>query len=159
MAIPLVVNGNTYLYPEDAQSPDWGEQATAWSVAVTGVLDEVQGTGDILQTVASIANNITSPANVIGLSFSPLQVRGAVVEYSVYRVTTGGGAMEAVETGVMYPGYLSVANTWDMPVIGGQGAGIAFSITPAGQVTYTTTNFTGSGYSGTIHFRAKSLLQ
>lgn len=159
MATPLVVAGNTYLYPENDDNSPWGEDATAWAVAVTGVLGEVQGTGDIQQSVATIANNISSPTNVIGLSFSPVTVRGAIVEYTVYRNTTSAGATEAVEVGTMYPGYKNVANNWDMPIVGGGGSGVIFSITSSGQIQYTSTNFTGSSYSGIIHFRARALLQ
>lgn len=159
MPVPLVVNGNTYQYPADNDNADWGEQATAWAQAVTGVLQEVVGSGDITQTVSSIANNVSSPAAVTGLAFNPTLVQGAIVQYAVYRVTGGAGAMEAVETGIMYPGYLPVAGTWDLPIAGGQGAGVTFTINTNGQVLYTSTNFTGSGYVGTITFRAQALLQ
>lgn len=159
MPIPLVVGGNTYLYSENMENAPWGEENTAWAVAVTNVLSEVQGTGDIEQTIASIGNNIISSTNVAGLVFSSLTTRGAVVEYTVYRVTSGSGASEAVEVGTMYPGYLSVANTWEMPVIGGQNSGVVFTINNNGQVQYTSSALTGSSYSGTITFRARALLQ
>ncbi len=159
MATPLVVAGNTYLYPENDDNSPWGEEATSWAVAVTGVLGEVQGTGDIQQSVSTIANNISSPTNVIGLSFSPVAIRGAIIEYTVYRNTTGGGATEAAEVGTMYVCYKNIANSWELTVVGGGNAGVTFAITSAGQVTYTSTNFTGSSYSGICHFRARALLQ
>lgn len=157
--IQLIVNGQTYLYPENRDSPPWGEEATAWAQAVTNTLLSIAGSGDILETTANIANNQVAPANVVGLNFDPSLIRGGVVTYSVYRVTTSTGAMEAVETGTMYLGYLSNAASWDLAVVGGQGAGITFSVTSGGQVQYTTTNFTGSNYSGTMKFVAKALTQ
>lgn len=155
--IQLIVNGKTYDYPENRDSPGWGEEATAWATAVTNVLSNVVGNGDILQTAASIANNQVAAANVSGLIFDPTVVRGAIVEYSIYRVTTSAGATEAVEVGTMYLGFKSTANTWDISVVGGSGAGVTFSITAGGQVQYTSTNFTGSTYSGTMKFRARAL--
>lgn len=157
MAIQLVVNGVTYNYPVNRESPSWGEDASAWAQAVTSALGNVAGANDILQTSATIANNISSPTNITGFSFDPLAVRGAICEYSVYRVTTGGGATELVETGTIYLSYKSTASTWDIVVVGGAGAGVTFSITNGGQVQYTSTNISGSSYSGTIKFRARSL--
>lgn len=156
--IQLIVNGQTYEYPTNRQEPGWGEDATAWAQAVTNSLLSVVGDGDILQTAANITNNQVSSTNINGLIFDPTIVRGAVVEYSVYRVTTGTGATEQGETGTMYLTFLSTANSWDMAVLGSDSAGIFFSITNAGQVQYTTTNFTGSAYSGVIKFRARALL-
>ncbi len=159
MATPLVVAGSTYLYPENDDNSPWGEQATAWAVAVTGVLEEVQGTGDIQQSVATIANNVSSAANVAGLAFSPVLVRGAIIEYTVYRNTTGSGATEACEVGTMYICYKNVANSWDLTIVGGGSSGVTFSITSAGQVQYVSSNFTGSSYTGVTHFRARALTQ
>ncbi len=156
---PLLVNGNTYNYPLNNDNAPWGEDSTAWSVAVTEVLNSVVGTGDIVPTVALIVNNQVSPANITGLIFSPTIIRGAIVEYVVYRNSTGSGATEAVEVGTMYVSYKSVATQWDVAVIGGQGASVTFSITNAGQIQYTSSNFTGSTYSGTIKFRARAFVQ
>lgn len=157
--IQLIVNGQTFDFPEQSDSPPWGDNVTDWAQAVTDVLANVTGTGDILQTTAAIANNQSSAANINGLSFDPGVVRGAVIEYTVYRVTTGIGASESVETGTIYLGYRSTANDWFISVVGGGGAGVTFSITSAGQVQYTSTNFSGSSYSGSIKFRARALTQ
>jgi hypothetical protein len=159
MAIPLIVAGQEYLYSENRDNPGWGEGNTAWSVAVTNVLQSLAGTGDILQTPANINNNQIVATSIPGLSFDPTQVRAAIVEYSVYRVTTGVGATELVESGTMYPAYKSVAAVWDMPIVGGQGAGVQFSILPSGQIMYTSSNMSGSNYSGLIKFRARAFTQ
>jgi hypothetical protein len=157
MSLPLVVNGQTYNYPENRDSPSWGEEATAWASAVTSLLANVTGSGDIAPTSANIANNQSSVANVIGLSFDTSTVRGAIVEYSVYRNSTLAGATELVETGTMYLGYKSVAATWEIAIVGSAGAGTTFSITNTGQVQYTSTNMTGSAYAGVIKFRARAI--
>lgn len=154
--IQLIVNGQTYNYPENRESPSWGEDATAWAEAVTEVLANTVGPGDIVLTSANVANNQVAAANITGLSFDTGTIRASIVEYSVYRVTTGSGATEAVEVGTMYLGYKSTAATWEIAVVGAAGAGMTFSITNTGQVQYTSTNFTGTGHSGIIKFRARA---
>lgn len=155
----LVVNGQNYLFPEESDSPPWGSLVTDWATAVTGVLGEVVGPGDIVETSAAINNNVTSPTNVTALSFSSASIRGAIVDYTVYRVTTNPGAQELVEVGNMYLSFKSTANTWGIVVVGGQGAGVTFSMTTSGQVQYISTNMTGLNYSGVIKFRARALVQ
>lgn len=157
--IQLVVNGQTYNYPENRDSPSWGEEATAWAEAVTDVLNNFVGDGDIIPTVATISNNQSSATNIAGLFFNTASVRGAIVEYTIYRNTTGIGATELIETGSMYLGYKSVAGTWTLSILGTGGAGVTFSVLNTGQVQYTSTNITGSSYSGTIKFRARALTQ
>lgn len=159
MAIQLIVNGETFNYPQNRDNPGWGPDATDWATAVTNVLQSLAGTGDILQTPANINNNQVVAASIPGLSFDPTQVRAAIVEYSVYRVTTGVGATELVESGSMYPAFKNVAGVWDMPIVGGQGAGIQFTILPSGQIMYTSSNISGSNYSGLIKFRARAFTQ
>ena len=160
MSVVLTVAGNSYDYPTDGQNADWGAEASDWAVAVTNVLNEVIGTNDILLTSANIGNGQTSQ-NIIGLVFDPTSVRGAVITYTVYRTITGAAPQELVEIGQMFPAFKNIANTWDMPVIGGQGAGIAFSILPSGQVQYSTTSLVSVGgvHTGIIKFSAKVLPQ
>lgn len=159
MSVQLTINGITYNYPANNDSPPWGEEATDWATAVTDTLQNIQGTGDILQTVFPIANNVASVTNVIGLFFDPTTVRGAIIEYSVYRVTTSTGATELTEVGTLYIGYKNTANTWFISNVGGGFAGVTFSVTSGGQVQYVSTNMTGSTYSGIMHYRARALTQ
>lgn len=85
MPTPLVVNNNTFEYPIPGDEPGWGEGATGWAVEVTDVLSNLQGTDDIPETTFSVANNVASPANVVGLLFNSSTVRAGVIDYSVYR--------------------------------------------------------------------------
>lgn len=157
--IQLTVAGQVYNYPSENDSPNWGEEATAWAQGVTDALGAVFGPFDIPETIATIANNQVVPANVIGLSFDTTKVRGSIVTYTVYRVSTGSGAMEAGETGTMYLTYLNNTNVWNISVVGGSFGQVQFSITVNGQIQYTSSNFTGTGYSGVMHFKASSLAQ
>ena len=156
MPVPLIVNNTTYEYPQNRDVPGWGSEATEWAQAVTLVLGSIAGPQDILNTVANISNNqvLAPPATsglVSGLSFDPTIVRGARVDYNVYRVTS---AQELVEQGIMLITYKPVANTWDLVITSSQSAGITFTISSSGQIYYTTTNMSGINYNGSITFRA-----
>ena len=161
MAIELTINGLTYSFPANRDSPGWGTEVTEWAQAVSDALGSVVGTGDIVQTAFGLNNNQSSPSNVTGLSFDSAQIRGAIVDYSIYRVTNGVGATELVEAGTLYASYKSTAAVWEMAQVGvGAGTtGVTLSITNTGQVQYTSTNLSGGNYVGTMHFRARSLTQ
>lgn len=156
--IQLVVAGQVYNFPSPNDPPNWGEEVTDWAQAVTDALTAVFGPNDIAQTISPI-NNTGTLANVIGLFFDPTQVRSAIVEYSIYRASTGGGATELAETGVLYLTYFSVANRWDIANSYGGNANITFTMTPGGQLQYTATPITGTVVSSTIHFSAKAFAQ
>jgi hypothetical protein len=159
MSIPLVVNGDVFQYPQNRDPAGWGPNATGWAQAVTTVLGSLNGPADILNTVATVANNQTTSlpniAGIIpGLSFDPTIVKGARVDYNVYRNTSTN---ELVEQGIMLISYKPIAATWDLVIQSSQTANITFSISSTGQLYYTTDNMPGTNYSGTITFRAIAL--
>jgi hypothetical protein len=156
LAKNLTVDGTTYEFPENRDSPGWGEDATAWAEAVTDVLGNVSGQGDILQSSAIINNNISSATNVTGFFLDPSVLRGAVCEVSIYRSTS---TEEAVEVLSIFAGYKSVAGTWEFVQIGGGSSGVTLTITNAGQVQYVSSNMSGTSYTGTVKFRARALTQ
>jgi hypothetical protein len=157
LATELVVSGTTYEYPTNREAPGWGEEATAWAVAVTAVLQNITGTGDILQTSASISDSQTTFANISGFNFDPNTVRGAIIEYSIYRSSSAG---EAAEAGQMMIVYKDDAATWDIAQYYAGNSGVEFQITSAGQVQYkvpAANALGGSGYAGTMKYRARAL--
>lgn len=156
----LVVNNNTFAYPVAGDEPGWGEAATGWAVEVTAVLDSLSGTNDIPQTSFNIANNTSSPAEVTGLLFNPASVRSAVVEYSVYRHTDSNELAEKGTLELIYKNGGTTNAKWTIGrVFFGDDGGMIFTMTDAGQVQYTSTNVTGTTYTGTMHFSARVTLQ
>ncbi len=107
-------------------------------------------TGDIGETTFAAANNVSSPANVTGLSFSSA-VRGARIYATVsIDATTNLYAIFILEV---------VQRDSDWVISGtstGDNTGINFTITTGGQVQYTSTNLSGF-VSNTIKFRAYAL--
>lgn len=160
MPINLNVNNNNFAYPSDGDEPGWGNAATGWAEEVTTVLSGVQGSDDILPTSFNVANNIASPADVVGLIFNPTTVRSAEVSYSIYRRTDTN---ELAETGRMLVVYKNGGNTGEKWSVGqtilGDDSGVVFTMTDAGQIQYTSNDVTGSNYVGQIRFYAKSITQ
>lgn len=104
--------------------------------------------GDINETSFAAANNVSSPANVTGLAFAAASVRSFKALVSV----------ELDATADLYESFELVGvnknGSFDMAVSAvGDDSGVAFSITSAGQVQYTSANSAGF-VSNTIRFRA-----
>lgn len=155
MSVNLTVNGTTFAYPQNGEEPGWGESASAWAEEVTEVLNSVLGTNDIIQTSFNIANNQAAAANVTGLVFNTAAVRAVIVEYSIYRTTNTN---EIAESGLLNAVYKSTAATWELSQISVGDAQVTFSVTSAGQFQYTSTNLAGTGYSGLMKFRARTVI-
>lgn len=150
----LVIDGITYAYPESGEV-GWAAPATDWAEAVTDKISEINVVGDLSpNALFTIINNQAAPANVSGLSFNVLQIRGVVIEYSIYRNTS---TTEKAETGTLYLIYKTVAASWEWArTYSGEG-GVNFSVTNAGQVQYTSDSMGGTGYVGNIRYRARVL--
>jgi len=154
----LTVNNTPYNYPTSGDEPGWGNDATGWATGVTEVINDFLGPDDILQTAFNLANDQAAPTDVVGLTFNAATVRSAVIDYSVYRISDANptGNTESGQMHIVYDG----AAGWSIG-IGGivENAGVAFTITAAGQIQFTSTDIGALNYSGTMKFRAKALAQ
>lgn len=158
----MTVNNTVFQYPSPGDEPGWGEAATSWAQEVTDVLNSLLGPDDILETSFNINNNVSSATNITGLLFNTASARGAIIEYSIYRVSTLNPSGNA-ETGIMtliYDDSASAGNKWTLTIgnIAG-GSGVHFSITDTGQLQYTSTDIDSVGYSGVVKFKARALQQ
>jgi hypothetical protein len=158
MPIPLTITGTVYQYPVVGEDPGWGEDGTAWAVAVTNALNDLLSPSDILETVFNINHGpLTIPITITGLSFSGLVVRAANVDYVIQR-PSGTSPNPIVESGTLYATYDAGNLTWNLAQkIHDGSSGVTFSITNTGQVQYLCNNVGGTGPVGTITFRAKTL--
>jgi hypothetical protein len=154
MSVTLVVNNTPFEYPEQGEQQPWGEAATGWAAEVTKVLASVNGPADVLETSATIANNVTTPTDIAGFFFDATQVRSFAVRGNVYRTHSSSEKSEEFLLVGLYQG----GSGWIFQQEGIGDAGISFSITPAGQVQYTSSNLAGTPYSGLIKFRGVGLL-
>jgi hypothetical protein len=105
---------------------------------------------DILETSFSAANDQTTPADVTGLAFSSSSVRGFEALVTVAIDATSDRFETFHLLGV------NKGSGFDMSVTSvGDDSGVVFSITPSGQVQYTSTDVAGF-VSNTVKFRART---
>lgn len=152
MAIPVVVKGLTFLIPETSERR-WGDETTNYLVTLGTAINDITSVGDIPLLSIPINNNQTTLINVDNLSFETTQVRHAIIEYSVYRVTS---SEEVSQCGNLLITYKNNAATWELIDNTVGDAGVSFTITTAGQVQYTSTNMAGTGYQSKMSFRARA---
>lgn len=132
-----------------------GEATTNISAHLKGIDTALAtaGGGETTGTT-TIANNQSTAANVTGLSFSGASVRTATIRYSIARATA---TAEENCFGELDISYNTIAGTWVMSnEASNSNAGIVFDVTNAGQVTYTSSNISGTGYVGTIRWSVKT---
>jgi hypothetical protein len=156
MATQVTINGSTFNIPNQGSNPPWGEELSDLLIALVNVVNSTSGSADILLTNFNVANNQASAANVTGASWDTSQVRSFIMEYSIYRSST---TTEMSEVGNLYGTYKTSSGTWDISQTYGGTSGIVFSITPAGQLQYISSNFSGSSYVGKLKFKALAFLQ
>lgn len=153
MSTELTVGSETFNYPENNQSPGYGEDAHDWAVAVTSTLSTISGPNDITISSDTIANNQSSSVAIVGLQFGTAAVRSFEITYIVYRTSDSS---TVTESGKMFGTY-DGSSSWAFTVETIGDAGMAFEITAAGQVKYYSTDHTGTNYSGLIKFKASTL--
>lgn len=137
--------GNGYFLDEDDMVSDDATKVPSQQ-SVKAYVDNNSGNvsaGDIKETSFSMVDNQVTPANVTGLAFANGTVRSFDCQISIVR----GATYEVYRLLGVQKGA-----SWDMAQEStGDDCGIAFSITAAGQIQYTSTS-TGSG--ATSKFRA-----
>lgn len=111
------------------------------------------------ETLFTIANNISAPADITGLLFDKTVVGSAIITYWIKRYTTGAGATNLTEAGTMIATWDLATSTWKL-IPGPAGpdyAGVDFTITSAGQVKYVSSNITGTANTSKMKFKATSM--
>ena len=155
----LVVGNQSFNYPDPGTEAGWGEDATGWASAVTQALSALINTGDILPTSFTIQNSVSSVQDVTGLFFSSGVVRSANINYAIYRTsnTTVPGIAESGVILLDLNDTGTTGNKWQMTVQKNGEAGVTFSVTDSGQITYTSSDIGLAGYIGVMKFSAKTL--
>ena len=111
----------------------------------------LKSTGDISETSYSITNSQTSAHNITGFAFDNAIVRSFEAEVSV-KIDADTDLFEKVSISGIHK-----SADWEISIRSlGDSTGIVFSITSAGQLQYTSLNYTGF-VSGVIKFRATTL--
>lgn len=158
MSKNVTVGNQDFEIPEVGQNAGYAEELTDFFVALSDALASVQGPNDISLTTSVINNNITTPSPIPGFSFSTASVRSIRAEYLVERFTTTP-AQKFVENGLITGNY--DGSNWTIASSFTGEAGITFSISPAGQMLYVSSDIslsgTAIGYVGSIRFKASTV--
>lgn len=151
----IQVGNQTFELPITGKNPDWGEEVSAILEALAESSQVVQGPNDVLLSSANILNNQTAPVNFGNLAFNTANVLSIDIDYFIIRRFDPGTGPEAItENGKIYANF--DGSNWKLSQTGTGEVGIAFTITPAGQIQYSSTDI--SGYiSGTARFRARTI--
>lgn len=119
------------------------------SGVLSWALVPVPSTGDINETSFSASNNVSSAANVTGLAFASASVGSFDAMVQVYV-----NASTPLRQVFNIQGSQTGAGGWKLTQSStGDESGFIFTITSAGQVQYTNSNYTGFS-AATIKFRA-----
>jgi len=159
MSKTVIINNISFEIPEVGEE-NYGEELTAYLVEIANVLNTTQGPLDVTTTDFTFVNNQATPANVTGLSFATSNVAQATITY----VITRDNGTKITEAGEMYAfqgdsGWeLSRGNAQSDSTLFDGDCGIEFSITSAGQVQYTSQDYSGQ-ISGVITFKASTMEQ
>jgi hypothetical protein len=101
------------------------------------------------QSSLAIANN-TGPATVTGLIFNSTNIASARVLYHLERRTD---TQDVTEHGELHIAFDNENTAWSVVNVShGDDAEVVFSITPSGQVEYTSNDLTGATYSGKLRW-------
>jgi hypothetical protein len=153
MSVVVTIKGRPFRIPQRKEQ-SWGDEVTNWAVTISKAVDDLTVAGDIKLITVTVNNNQVAPIAVPNLKFDTVVTRHAIVDYAVYRIK---GADELSQAGQLYLTYKSTAGTWEIADNTVGDAGIVFTITPQGQVQYTTTDLTDVGtYTGKCSFRGRA---
>lgn len=162
MTIPINIQNTVINFPASGDSPNWSPAVIQFALAVEAALASFVGPFDIPPQVFVMTSNANNNVNLPNLAFPTSTVRGAIISYSVFRNTTGSGAMTISETGEIYVNYnptSGVGQKWEInrDYIGD--AKVTFNVTDVGQVQFSSALITGISHTGEITYQAKSILQ
>jgi hypothetical protein len=136
-----------------------GPALTATVVSVGGKTAAQIATAVNLAPVAiatTLTNNQGVGADVTGLVFNKLVVKGASIAFCIERTTLSAQRYIVGTILVMHRGF---SDAWSITwTSSGDEDDTLFSITAAGQVQYTTENLSGSSYSGVFRASVTNIL-
>lgn len=154
MTVPLIVQGVTYNYPV-TEDIAWGEEATAWAVAMTDAVNIAVVDGDVGPTTQVNIQNTGVFTNVTNLILDGSSVRAALIDYSVYRVK---GSTEVIQTGTLRAVYKTNGGFWEMSNLFTGRSDTDFRIQTTGQIQYFASIIGTPGtYTGSMRYRVRVL--
>lgn len=173
MSVIITIGTTIIEFPSAGDAPSWAESITEFAQAVETQLQTISNQYDIVSQIYNITPYTDSTyRDVPNLSFPVANIRGAIIEYTVYR-TSDTTANRKYEKGIMEVLYDTTAGSWIL-TRDFQGNGVAtatapttnsssnsvidFQITNGGQIQFRTpVSVAGANYSAKLSFSAKTL--
>ena len=147
-AASSIASNFTYTLPNALPSNNSSAIVSSSSGVLSYVYVTASSFGDISKASTNALNNQAVAQNITGLLFSPGTTNSFDAQICVVRDSTYA---EYNIKGV----YKTASLTWEMTQeYVGDDAGIVFSITPGGQMQYTSTN---TGFNAVLYFRAQTV--
>jgi hypothetical protein len=159
MSIPIQVNGTIVNFPASGESPNWSSAVIQFAQLVAAALAFSVGPFDVPPQVYVMTSNANTNVNLPNLTFPTSTVRGAIVIYSVFRSTNLSTVSETGQIYVNYNPTFPVGKKWEISNDHVGNANSSFTILDVGQLQFSTTLLAGTGFSGTITYQAKAILQ
>lgn len=161
MSIPITILGTVVEFPSSSQSPNWAPALIQFAQLVEQALALNTGNFDVSPQVYTMVSNSNTDVNLPNLAFPNSSVRTALVQYSVFRTTTGPTttAYQAGDMTVVYNPNNSVNEKWELMHRYEGDGDITFTITDDGQFQFSSTALAGSNHMGFISYSARALSQ
>jgi hypothetical protein len=156
MAVDITISGNVISFPTSGEDPNWAPAITEFAQAVEDALSTVSGQFDVTPQVYTMVANVNTNVDLPNLSFSTTNVRGAFVQYSVYRTASSPSAT-AYESGNLILIY--TGSSWEVSRDFVGDGSITFNVTNGGQIQFSSTVIGGGTHTGKISYTARALLQ
>ena len=122
--------------------------------------DAFRGDAKNLTSVGSGTHTIQPYGPLIGLNFNHKGTSGAIIDFFIQRVTTGGGAQELLEYIQHCVVWRPTLEVWDMATANfsnkPDNASVNLSITATGQVEYQAQAITGTDSISKLTYRART---
>lgn len=154
----LIVNGVPYSFPEQGETPTWGKEVTDWASAITDTISGLSGPYDLLNQVFLLSNSSTALVDITNFALDPALVQGAIVDYSIRRLTDSEGAFEAGTLYLSYNSFAPATQKWSVARSHAGDANCTIVITDAGQAQIAVNNLlAGSNFSGRLRYTVRAL--
>lgn len=101
--MPKIKIGGTIIdFPNTGKDPTWSPAIIQFAQAVETRFNSISSGNDVSPTTYQLQDNLNTNLELPGTSaFNSELIRSFVFSYSIYRVSTGVGAMELAEVGTV----------------------------------------------------------
>jgi hypothetical protein len=161
MAVQITIQGTIVNFPSSGEPQNWSSPIVEFAQLVESALLSAVGPYDIAPQTFNIDAYNAGSTIIPNLEFNNSVVRSASVIISTYRSNTSPSVTvsETSEITIVYNPTGPTGNKWEIARERVGNSSITFTISDAGQFSFTTTSIGAGTHSGVISFAAKALTQ